>query len=597
MVIFIREDFIVKQQLYQNLRRVVNKGFYKRDFADNFTEEELAEIIELEKFLKEVSLYHESSFTDERQKFLCITFKASYIRKNGIVIEAFFNRFIKHSEFQYDKIEHFIAKCIYRLSKKRCIDTYFAVNTFRLGNQSYDELESRKLVIRRRRDFLLSSSSLFCDIDLDDDMIALNNESVLKALKKAYPEVFAEMPPSYIVRSGGGLHLYFVLEESFPLSKEEYLSQYLEVLSSVQKTFSLMGSDRRCVDTVRILRVPYSVNRKPKYGKDGRSVDIIYQSGNRYSFDEVKNKFSFFEYGGSEGIFRQILEEMIPDSERYQYAVGDLLLEMEDAPLETPLDEPLENPEQQIEEKPVREEMTDKEHRQMVDVMIKRHRYKGIQQTYDYSTYPAVHYLEKDILLWLQNRNYHEGLRNRIIYFFYYINYVMLWERNKDTLYEKIGLLNRYFKPRVSDSEIQATCDYFFRLFEEGHGKRKLRNKTIDNNLFFTDEEKEITIANYTSMTMYERCYKKTAQKNAIKKQERYAAIDRIFEENPNITLDEFMTQTGYGNKTYYRAQGRIADKLFEENPSMTRKEFIRQTGFNYSAYYRAKDRYKKRHS
>ena len=126
-----RSDLEMKVLLSEATRSVVKQGFLKRHFKDVFTEEEMIKVKEIDEFLRAVSLHRNSPMLeDTRVKYTCIIFKATYRRKNGASIECFIPRFVNQEDFDY-KIPYFVAKCIYRLAQKRCIEVFFTVNSLR----------------------------------------------------------------------------------------------------------------------------------------------------------------------------------------------------------------------------------------------------------------------------------------------------------------------------------------------------------------------------------------------------------------------------------------------------------------------------------
>lgn len=88
--------------------------------------------------------------------------------------------------------------------------------------------------------------------------------------------------PSYVVMSGGGLHVYWVLEEALPVEQWRPLAQ------AWQATFQHHGvtADAVSADVARVLRLPYTYNRKAEY-EQPRLVTIMQDTGARYTPDDL----------------------------------------------------------------------------------------------------------------------------------------------------------------------------------------------------------------------------------------------------------------------------------------------------------------------
>jgi hypothetical protein len=77
------------------------------------------------------------------------------------------------------------------------------------------------------------------------------------------------VPYNIIVYSGGGLHVYWLLDES--ISCEEWRRVALK-FKDVTKLTGLMADPSRTADAASLLRPAGTTNKKPKYGDEGRKV-------------------------------------------------------------------------------------------------------------------------------------------------------------------------------------------------------------------------------------------------------------------------------------------------------------------------------------
>jgi hypothetical protein len=69
------------------------------------------------------------------------------------------------------------------------------------------------------------------------------------------------LPPSAVVHSGGGLHLYWCLREPVGLPDEAERAKAL-----LRRLAFALGGDLAAAEPARVLRVPGTLNRKPEYG-------------------------------------------------------------------------------------------------------------------------------------------------------------------------------------------------------------------------------------------------------------------------------------------------------------------------------------------
>ena len=569
-----RTDLEIKCGLAIALRSVVNKAFHKKGFDDNFTAEELEKIKEIDIFLRMVSLHKNPvGFDDERKKYLYICCKSKYVRKDGTEVSVFVNRPIDQEEFAYKKIDMFIAKCFYRLSLNRHIEVYFGVNSFK------GIVRECKFRIERKQDNVVSSCCLFTDIDLPKELQEFSDNEILSIIKQEYEELFANIPPSYIVRSGGGIHIYYCFEESFYLENEEQQEEYRCALKTIQLLFESYGGDPAVVDRTRILRSPHSYNRKEKYGKQGKEVTILEVTDITYNFTELKKDLEFLLEGGMVGLQEDVLDDLFMD---YDYSY------IEETDMET---------EEAVQHQPRKRE---KKEQTVIKRMID-FKYKGIQPYYDYNN--ENYYLTRDLMIFLQDRANHEGIRHKILFFFHYTWYVFNGVKTEEKLLERSLKLNEYFKPSLDNKELEGLVKYNLRyLASREQNLKSVRNTVIQSYLHFTDEEQTITQGTYCYT--YDEYLEKRRIKGIIRDRERYHRIKEkegkrprgeakqkyleIIRQNPLITYQEFYDLTGLSKSTYddykkelnYNREFRkqlVKEKWlqpFRENPKITCKEY-----------------------
>lgn len=89
------------------------------------------------------------------------------------------------------------------------------------------------------------------------------------------PDIVTTLPPSFVVHSGHGFHVYWLLEEPLTeIGQIESLNQILAVDT---------GGDH-CWNANRILRIPGTLNMKPPQA----SVRLLHETGLRYTPDDIQ---------------------------------------------------------------------------------------------------------------------------------------------------------------------------------------------------------------------------------------------------------------------------------------------------------------------
>ena len=83
-----------------------------------------------------------------------------------------------------------------------------------------------------------------------------------------------------------------------------------DTMKSLQKIFEDIGADAKVIDASRILRLPHSINRKAKYGPEGKRVSVVYENDASYELNDLNQKLRFMADGGTEGLLEDVLEKM-----------------------------------------------------------------------------------------------------------------------------------------------------------------------------------------------------------------------------------------------------------------------------------------------
>ncbi|MBY0399044.1 RepB family DNA primase [Myxococcota bacterium] len=142
-------------------------------------------------------------------------------------------------------------------------NVYFGVATRRLPKNEFDRLEAvREPVAKRRRAAggktnLAQLSALWVDWDPSDDYIDDDDRRGHREAFEIQLETMAPSAPNLIVRSGAGLHAYWLGEEPIDVATPEIVRA---IEMRLRGLCDYAGGDRAATDASRILRVPGTLN-------------------------------------------------------------------------------------------------------------------------------------------------------------------------------------------------------------------------------------------------------------------------------------------------------------------------------------------------
>lgn len=608
----------IKAMLGNVLKNVVKKEFKKRGFKDKFNEDEIQKINMIDDFLKSIIKCRESgAFSEIRNRFFFVCFKTTYIRRDGTKIECFYNKEINVEDLQYRKIEKYVAKAVYSLCQNRNIEVYFAVNSFKAV------FDSGYFSVERKNQNILSSGCAFVDIDLPNEIQSLNlsDDELLGIIKTRFEQMTTNVKWTYAVKTGSGLHLYYALNESAYLETDEQKERYKELLRTLQITFKDIGSDINCIDCSRILRMPFSYNRKQKFGKEHREVRILEHNEVSYDVEELKNKLLFVQSGGMTQLFQDVLEDIFyydnyeiqenDDNENYEMEND----EYKACEIETGKEEI-----QNTTECNEKEEQIEGISKKSSSNSLNDFKYKGVQKHYDLSS--ETYYLCKDMKIWLLDRDLHIGVRHSLLFYFNYCWYVFNEITTFEGLLKRSLELNKIFKPALDEEEIIKLVEYNVGYMKSRkHNHKGIRHTKVQALLNFTNEEMKILKGSYgyteeeikqkrdDKNKARSKAYyygKKQSSGKKIKSEEVKQQMEFI-ENNPLITYKEFYEKTGLSRASFnsYKRKlninkGKRKDLLLEqwlnpfyENESITPSEYMEQLGCCQGCYYKYKKIFK----
>jgi len=123
----------------------------------------------------------------------------------------------------------------------------------------------------RKKENVAYLSTIFLDIDVAIDKPGKAYQSLEDAQEglSSFVERLGQ-PFHFIVRSGSGLHAYWLLDEDLPREVWERIALKFK---DATKVAGLLADPTRTADATSVLRPVGTINRKPLYGSSGRTVE------------------------------------------------------------------------------------------------------------------------------------------------------------------------------------------------------------------------------------------------------------------------------------------------------------------------------------
>lgn len=164
----------------------------------------------------------------------------------------------------------------FRLSKltpkgKKTTPLWYLISKLSENNKDYNFFLCPNIYFRTKGNLynnernIVASNCYFVDIDeviMEKPVYNCTQEEIKQYLVSTYP-FLKECGFSYCLMSGRGLHLYFTLKNTEYLFGEKYRNgRRIEHRKLTGDLIKLMGADSACKNLNRVLRVPFSVNRK-----------------------------------------------------------------------------------------------------------------------------------------------------------------------------------------------------------------------------------------------------------------------------------------------------------------------------------------------
>jgi hypothetical protein len=133
----------------------------------------------------------------------------------------------------------------------------------------------------RNKENVAEVPGLWADIDFKD--VLDTPDSILKRLKTL------PLPPSLIVNSGHGLHVYWRFKEAIKIINIDGAQTIERIESALKLLADLVGGDMKVTQVAALMRLPGSHNSK----RDGwKPVDIAFGGGGEFELDDIESMLS-----------------------------------------------------------------------------------------------------------------------------------------------------------------------------------------------------------------------------------------------------------------------------------------------------------------
>lgn len=163
--------------------------------------------------------------------------------------------------------------------KPTIIETHVSKNASENNSVYFGVATRRKGDSKGAKANCVELPALWVDIDCDKDNVP--REDVANAFKQS------KYPPTYMIESGGGLHAYWLLNESINIEDKD---EQKKVEATLKVLCDLYAGDGSVCEVARIMRLPGTLNTKEatieRYGKPV-ACDIIVNTHSRYELEDI----------------------------------------------------------------------------------------------------------------------------------------------------------------------------------------------------------------------------------------------------------------------------------------------------------------------
>lgn len=173
----------------------------------------------------------------------------------------------------------------YAIAEGQKHDVYFGIST-----TSRAKASKRGTAARAKAEEVQEVPALWADIDIKSKETQghhANKKNYAKSIDPWKKKVFSIYPPTYLIKTGGGYHAYWLLKEPFKVQDDESRKQIQETVEKFQACIAGLAGYQidQTADLARVLRVPGTMNHKTP--DELKPVEIVEHKAIRYALDDI----------------------------------------------------------------------------------------------------------------------------------------------------------------------------------------------------------------------------------------------------------------------------------------------------------------------
>jgi hypothetical protein len=137
---------------------------------------------------------------------------------------------------------------------------------------------------------IISIAGAWADLDLHSD--AHKTKPLPRTIEEALTIIPSDLPPSLVLRTGNGVHVWWLFREPEVFSTSDERDRTVRVLNRLHTLLRLRAGRRgwsydRLSDLARLVRIPGTVNAKDP--ADPKNVEVYSQSDRRYNVSDLED--------------------------------------------------------------------------------------------------------------------------------------------------------------------------------------------------------------------------------------------------------------------------------------------------------------------
>lgn len=180
----------------------------------------------------------------------------------------------------------------YALKKSPSVNVYMGICPTSKASAIKRAMIERKKPekVRAEENEVQEVPALWADIDIKSKETQghhANRKNYAPSLDPWKKKVFSIYPPTYLIKTGGGYHAYWLLKEPFKVQDDESRQQIRETVEKFQACIAGLAGYQidQTADLARVLRVPGTMNHKTP--ENLKPVEIMERRDLRYDLSEL----------------------------------------------------------------------------------------------------------------------------------------------------------------------------------------------------------------------------------------------------------------------------------------------------------------------